>query len=180
MGARRSLPGAALAIVVLCAGCSPVPDPPAVVGEDFPGTCLPGELTWPTDYLESLPGESSAVGGRIVGLRLEYADSEWVWRLRSADTNKDVFGETTHDPGFGRESVVDVRTLETLSTQEVELTRAEQQGGTSAYDAAQQSGEQWPSPLIIEMTRVLEDGDPMWRVTTCDTTTGEHSVQIRP
>jgi len=170
----------ALAILGSCAGCSTIPSPPAAVGENFPGTCLPAELSWPTDFLESLPGESSAVGGRIVGLRLEYVDSDWVWRLRSADTKEDVFGEATHDPSFGRESVVDVRTLEVLSSQEVELTPAEQQAGTSAYDAAQQSGELWPSPLIIEMARVLEDGEPVWQVTTCDTETSEHSVQIMP
>lgn len=181
MGARRFLPAAvAMAVLVSCAGCATVPPPPGAVGENFPGTCLPAELSWPTDFLESLPGESSAVGGRIVGLRLEYVDSAWVWRLRSAATKENLLGERMPDPSFGRESVVDVRTLETLSSQEAELTPAEQQAGTTAYDAAQQSGEQWPSPLIIEMARVVEDGEALWRVTTCDTGTSEHIVRFMP
>jgi hypothetical protein len=44
------------------------------------------------------------------------------------------------------------------------------------YEAARLSGEQWPSPLIIEMARVEESGSPAWRITTCDTETNEQSV----
>lgn len=162
-----------------CAACSTIPSPPDAVGANFPGTCMPPEFSWPTDFLESLPGESSAVGGAIVGLRLEYLDSEWAWRLRSFDTKYDVFGEQVDDPSFGKESLVDVRTWETLATQQVELTDAEQQRvGSGAYDAAQLSGEQWPSPLIIEMARVTEDGSAAWQITTCDTETNEQSVMI--
>jgi hypothetical protein len=182
MNARRLLSVAATVVaVVSCAGCATVPSAPAAVGEDYPGTCMPAELSWPTDFLESLAGESSAVGGSIVGLRLEYVNSEWVWRLRSVDTKHGVLGEQADDPSVGRESVVDVRTLETLATHQVELTPAEQQvAGGSAYDAAQLSGERWPSPLIIEMTRISEDGEPMWPITTCDTETNEHSVVTLP
>jgi|GEM_PF-2174682 len=179
MNARPRLYAGALilAAIASCTGCSSVPDPPAAVGENYPGTCMPGELSWPTDFLDALPGESSAVGGSIVGLRLEYIDSAWVWRIRSADTREDLFGERVDDPGYGRESLVDVRTLETRATHDVELTAAEQRmSGTSAYDAAQQSGEQWPSPLIIELARVMDDGAPVWRITTCDTATNEQSV----
>lgn len=175
--ARRCTAAVILAAVVACAGCATVPDPPATVGEGFPGTCMPSEFSWPTDFLDALPGESSAVGGSIVGLRLEYVDSRWVWRLRSADTRFDLFGEPVDDPAFGRESLVDARTMRTVATHEVELSDAEQQlTGTSAYDAAQRSGEQWPSPLIIEPARVMDDGVPVWRITTCDTQTNEHSV----
>lgn len=138
---------------------------------------MPTEFSWPTDFLESLPGESSAVGGSIVGLRLEYVDSEWMWRLRSVDTKYDMFGERVEDPSFGKESLVDVRTLETLASHTVELTDAEQQPtGSSIYEAARLSGERRPTPLIIEMARVTEGGAPAWRVTTCDTETNEHSV----
>lgn len=166
-----------LAAAMSCAGCSVVPNPPDAVGEGYPGTCMPDEFSWPTDFLESLPGESSALGGRLVGLRLEYVDSEWVWRLRSADTKHDWLGEAVDDPSFGKESLIDVRTLTTLATHEVQLTEAEQQmEGSGAYDAAQLSGEQWPSPLIIEMARIMEDGTPIWRITTCDTETNEQSV----
>lgn len=140
---------------------------------------MPAEFSWPTDFLESLPGESSAIGGSIVGLRLEYVDSEWMWRLRSVDTKYDMFGERVEDPSFGKESLVDVRTMETLASHAVELTDAEQQSaGTSIYEAAQRSGEQWPSPLIIEIARVVDGGAPVWRVTTCNTETNEHSVMI--
>ncbi len=168
---------AIIALTVLGAGCATVPNPPDAVGADYPGTCLPPELSWPTDFLESLPGESSAVGGSIVGLRLEYVDAQWVWRLRSADTANDPWGERVDDPSAGKESLVDVRTLTPVATHEVELTEAEQQPlGISAYDAAQLSGEQWPSPLIIELTRVMEGDAAVWRITTCDTETNEQSV----
>lgn len=164
--------------VLACAGCSAaMPSPPAAVGDGFPGTCLPSELSWPSDFLESLPGESEAIGGTIVGLRLEWVDSDFVWRLRSADTRVDMFGERVDDPAFGRESLVDVRTLEVITTGETELTEAEQQmNGSSAYSAAQLSGEEYPSPLIVEMARVMEDGSPAWRLTMCDTATNEMTV----
>ncbi len=169
------------ATLVGCSGCATVPAAPAAVGENYPGTCMPAELSWPTDFLESLPGESDAVGGSIVGLRLEYIDSRWVWRLRSADTRYDVLGEQKSDPSYGRESIVDVRTLETLASNEVELTEAEEQPSASGIlDAAQRSGEGWPSPLIIEMARAMKGGESKWRVTTCDTGTNEYFVQILP
>lgn len=140
---------------------------------------MPPEFSWPTDFLESLPGESPAVGGSIVGLRLEYVDAHWVWRLRSVDTKYDTFGEQREDPSFGRESLVDVRTMETIATHQVELTEAEQEmSGMGVYEAAQRSGEQWPSPLIIEMARVIEDEAAVWRITICDTETNVHSVMI--
>lgn len=177
-GRSRVRAGAVVfAATLFCAGCSTVADPPDAVGENYPGTCMPPEFSWPTDFLEALPGESSAVGGSIVGLRLEYLDSGWAWRLRSADTKYDFFGERVDDPSFGRESLVDVRTMKTIATHEVELSKAEQEPSESgAYGAAQLSGEEWPSPLIIEMTRVIADGAPVWQITTCDTETNEQTV----
>ena len=173
--------GVAVTALVGCSGCATVPDAPAAVGENYPGTCMPAELSWPTDFLESLPGESDAVGGSIVGLRLEYVDSRWVWRLRSADTRYDLFGEQKSDPSYGKESIVDVRTLETLASHEVELTESEQQPSRDGIlRAAQSSGESWPSPLIIEMTRAIEGGEAKWRITTCDTRTNAYSVQVVP
>lgn len=167
-----------LAGVLACAGCSAaIPSPPAAVGDGFPGTCLPAEVSWPSDFLESLPGESEAIGGRIVGLRLEWVDGDFAWRLRSADTRHDMFGEPVDDPSFGKESLVDVRTLEVIATGETELTAAEQQmDGISAYSAAQLSGETYPSPLIVEMARVMKDGTPSWQLTMCDTATNEMTV----
>ncbi len=89
-----------------------------------------------------------------------------------------MFREQKSDPAYGRESIVDVRTLETLASHEVELTEAEQQlSGSGILEAAERSGEEWPSPLIIEMARAMEGGESTWRVTTCDTDTNEHSVQ---
>lgn len=169
-----------MTIGLACAGCSggpaapALPEPPTAVGDDYPGTCMPESLTWPTDFLESLPSETT---GSVVGLRLEFIDSEWAWRVRSPDSKEDGFGETVDDPSFGKETLLDVRTLEVLGTQQVELTEAEQQiTGAGAYAAAEQSGEQWPSPLIIEMARVMEDGAPVWQITTCDTATNQQSV----
>lgn len=181
MKLRLSVGASIVAAAVALTACSTVPDAPSAVGEGYPGTCMPAEFSWPTDFLESLPGESSAVGGSIVGLRLEYIDSRWIWRLRSVDTEHDVFGEPADDPSIGKESIVDVRTLEVLASHQVELAEAEQQmGGRGAYEAAQLSGEVWPSPLIIEMTRVIEGEAPVWRITTCDTGTNEHSVMVLP
>ncbi|MFE5409602.1 hypothetical protein [Microbacterium sp. NPDC056569] len=166
-----------LAATLAVSACSTVPDPPDAVGENYPGTCMPAEFSWPTDFLEALPGESPAIGGTIVGLRLEYVDSAWVWRLRSVDTKEDLLGERVDDPSYGKESIVDVRTMRVVATQETQLTEPEQRVlGTSATAAARLSGEQWPSPLIIEMARVMDDGTPAWRITTCDTATNEHSV----
>lgn len=167
----------ASAALAACVGCTPHPSPPAVVGDNFPGTCLPGELRWSTDFIESLAGESPAVAGRIVGLRLEYVDSEWVWRLRSAAQKTNLFGERADDPSFGRDAIVDARSLAVVSSDDTELSPAEQEEGTSIYEAAQRAGEEWPSTLIIEMSRVLDDDEPAWRITTCDTETSEHHVQ---
>lgn len=177
MGRVSAYGAMTIALALLCAGCSAFPSPPARVGDDYPGTCMPAELSWPTDFLESLPGESSAVGGAIVGLRLEYRDARWVWRVRSLDTERDAFGEQTDDPSFGRESLLDVRTLEPIETRQVELTEAEQRSrAPGALGAAQQSGEQWPSPLIIEMARVIQGDTAAWRITTCDPDTNRQSV----
>jgi hypothetical protein len=178
---RRLLTGVLIgAAAIGLTACSTFPDAPEAVGQDYPGTCMPAELSWPTDFLESLPGESSAVGGSIVGLRLEYVDSRWAWRIRSVDGEPDAFGERADDKSAGRESIVDVRTLEPMATQQIELTEAEQQmGETGAYEAAQLSGEKWPSPLIVEMTRVMQAGAPAWRITTCNAETNEFSVVMR-
>ncbi|MFE1665100.1 hypothetical protein [Microbacterium sp. P02] len=170
-----------VAAAVTLTGCATVPDAPDAVGQDYPGTCMPAELSWPTDFLESLPGESPVLGGSVVGLRLEYIDSSWIWRIRSVDNARDAFGEQAEDPSHGKESIVDVRTLEPLASHEVELTEAERQtSGAGAYEAAQLSGEVWPSPLIIEMVRVMDGGAPAWRITTCDTKTNEQSVMTIP
>jgi len=184
---KRSASAFALAIAVslvgITTGCSAgaaMPDPPQTVGEDYPGTCMPPEFSWPTDFLESLPSESAAVGGSIVGLRLEYLDEQWVWRVRSAASKTDMWGERVDDPSFGRESIVDVSSFEIRSSGDAQLTEAEQTAGTGALLAAMASGEQWPSPLIVEMTRVLDDGAAVWRITTCDTATNELTEQIVP
>ncbi|TQJ32232.1 hypothetical protein [Microbacterium sp. SLBN-146] len=179
---RRLLAAALIcAATVATPACSSIPDAPRVVGEDYPGTCMPAELTWPTDFLESLPGESSAVGGSIVGLRLEYRDSRWAWRLRSVSAQRDAFGESVADRTSGQESIVDVRTLELLATREVELTEAEQRtDAIGASEAAQLSGEGWPSPLIVDMARVMQGEESVWRITLCDTEANELSVITRP
>ena len=100
-----------------------------------------------------------------------------MWRLRSVATKYDIFGERVEDPSFGKESLVDVRTLQPLVTQDVKLTDAETQPvGIGAYEAAHLAGEEWPSPLIIEMARVIEGGAPVWRITTCNTETNEQTL----
>ena len=60
------------------------------------------------------------------------------------------------------------------------LTEAEQSTGNGALAAAMASGEQWPSPLIVEMAREIDGGSAVWRITTCDTETNELSQQTIP
>lgn len=177
MGPRRFVGGGAiLAAALIVTGCATMPDPPAALGENYPGTCMPAELTWPTDFLEALPSESSAVGGAVVGLRLEYVGERWAWRIRSVAQRTDIFGERVDDPAAGREALVDVRTLEPFATRDVQLTEAEQTAGSGAYSAADRAGETYPSPLIIEMARVMDEGSAAWQITTCDTRTNEQTV----
>lgn len=168
--------GAALLAVVSLAGCSSMPSPPDSVGDDYPGTCMPPQFSWPSDFLESIPGEATAGGGAVVGLRLEYLDDRWAWRFRSTSSPEDALDEEPDDPARGWESLVDVQTHETIAAQEIDLTEAEQTPGLGAYGAAQESGETWPSPLIVEMARVMDDGRAVWRLTMCDTATNELSV----
>lgn len=177
MHARRAAFVGAIGIGLLTGmvGCSGAgfPDVPAEVGEGFPGTCLPSELSWPTDFLESLPGEKPGVG-TVVGLRLVYADDAWMWRVRSPDSREDLFGERVEDPGYGSEVLLDSRTLEVRATREIELTEAEQAAPGWVLDAALRSGETWPSPLIVDITRVAAG----WQVTTCDTATNELTTNV--
>lgn len=169
--------GAIVLGLLAITGCASLPPASAEVGANYPGTCLPPEFAWPTDFLESLPGESDAVAGTLVGLRLEYVDERWAWRLRSAATRHDLLGQPVLDPSAGFESLIDVGTHEILASGDVELTAAEQRrDGTSLFEAALDSGERWPSPLIIEIARVADGAGPTWRVTTCDTATNEHTA----
>jgi len=138
---------------------------------------MPPELSWPTDFLESLMSENDAVDGELVGLRLEYLDDKWAWRLRSRSPKQDWAGDPIDDPSSGRESLVTTRDLQMLSTHEVSLTEAEQQPTASgALAAAMASGETWPSPLIIDMARVTEGSRAVWQITTCDTATNEFTT----
>ena len=167
--------------LLLCVGCAPAAeDEPRKLGEDYPGTCLPGSLTWPTDFLDGLYGEDfGIIDGEIVGLRLEYVDDQWAWRLRSRAHPRDWSGDPIDDPTAGMESLVTTRDLQLIRSRDVTLTEAEQQPtGTGAWAAAKASGEKWPSPLVIDMSRVMDDGRAAWQITTCDTATNRFTEQI--
>ncbi|MEV7874035.1 hypothetical protein [Microbacterium sp. NPDC089188] len=165
---RRAMAACATTVLLgILVGCASAPPPQRALGYGYPGTCLPDQLRWPTDFLESLPGEST---GTVVGLRLEYLDEKWAWRVRSV---------TGNDPARGEEALLDVQTLEKRASHEVDLTDAEQRADApSAGAAAQQSGETYPSPLIIDMKRIVDDGAPAWQVTTCDTETSAQAKVI--
>lgn len=165
---RRTAALAASAVLLgILVGCSSPPPAAGTLGEDYPGTCLPDELSWPTDFLDALPGEST---GTVVGLRLEYLDESWAWRVRSV---------SRIDSPRGEEALLDARTLEKRSAHEIDLTEAEQKADAAgAWTVAQMSGEEYPSPLIIDMTRVIDDGVPAWSVTTCDTETNAQTTTI--
>lgn len=89
-------------------------------------------------------------------------------------------GENVDDPTFGYEALVTTRDHQLISSRDVTLTEAEQQSGSGAWSAAKESGEKWPSPLVTEMTRVMENDRAMWRVTTCDTATNEFTTTLIP
>ena len=153
------------------------PNPPASVGEDYPSGGIPVSVAWPSDWLEGFVGESDAVGGSIVGLRLEYVEDRWVWRVRSLDPGHDLLGESVTKPERGRESLIDASTLALMKQHQVTLSEAElAEVEVSYYAAAQRAGETYPSPRLIELQRQIEDGRPVWRVTTYDTDTGVQST----
>lgn len=164
LGRRRAAVAlCASATLGLLTGCTAASAPPApsALGADYPGTCLPDHFFWPSDFLDSLPGEGGI--GTVVGLRLEYHDDTWMWRVRDAGDG---------EPGWGGERLLDAATMEPGPETRIELSAAEQRPlQTGAWTAAKQSGEQWPSPLIVEMARVETDGGAAWKVTTCDTET---------
>lgn len=176
----RGLAGASIlaGIVGLTSCGASVPDAPDAVGDDYPGGGIPSSVAWPSDWLESIPGESYGFGWPIVGLRLEYVDDQWVWRVRSAEAEKDLFGDVVSDSDHGLESLIDAATLDVIVQHDVELTEAELAAdGVGVYWAAQLSGETYPSPRIVELERDIEGGVSVWRITTYDTETGVQSVK---
>lgn len=111
-----------------------------------------------------------------MGLRLEYVADRWVWRVRSLDPGRDIWGDSITEPDRGWEAFYDASTFARLQEHHVTLTDAELADlGVGAYGAAQLSGEVYPSPRLIELKRVAEDGRPTWRITTYDTETGVQS-----
>ncbi|WP_345439338.1 hypothetical protein [Microbacterium gilvum] len=165
MAVAALLPAAAL--LAALAGCAPFPALPDEVA--YPAGGVPSDVAWPSDWLEGFTSESDAVGGEIVGMRLEYVDDVWFWRIRSHDPGRDVFDEAVTEPDRGREALVDAATLELVVQRHVTLTEAEMaESGVSAYDAAQRSGEEWPAPRLIELERRMADGHAVWDVTVSD------------
>lgn len=153
------------------------PSPPTGVGDEYPDGGVPVSVAWPSDWLEGFVGEPNSPPGPIVGLRLEYVEDEWVWRVRSLDPGRDIWGESITEPDRGQEALYDASTLALVQKHHVMLTEAElAQASVGAYDAAQLSGEVYPGPRLIELERVVEDGRPAWTVTTYDTETGVQSV----
>ncbi len=133
---------------IALAGCTAFPPAPSTVGSNWPSTGVPTTVRWPTDWIDSLSGESEAVGGPIVGLRLEYAAQHWVWRIRSTDPGRaDLLGESNAEPTSGVEAFIDATDLSLERGHQVTLTKAEAtEADTSYYDAVQASGEELPSP----------------------------------
>jgi hypothetical protein len=175
----RLLAGVTVGAGTLClAGCvAALPSPPPDVGADYPESGIPTEVAWPSDWLEGIAGESNSPAGPIVGLRLEYIEDQWMWRVRSPDPGRDIWGESVTEPDRGQEALYDASTLARVREQHVTLTDRElAELSISAYDAAQLSGEVYPSPRLIELERVEKDGRPAWRITTYDTETGAQSV----
>ena len=173
---------AVLATALVLAGCAtPFPDAPESVGQEYPSDGVPLSVAWPSDWLEGFVAEPNSPPGRIVGLRLEYVEDRWMWRVRSLDPGRDAFGESVTEPDRGWEGLYDASTLSVLQEREVALTAAELAGSgdldaISAYGAAQRSGEVYPSPRLIELARVSVGDGAVWRITTYDTETGVQST----
>lgn len=173
-----------LATALLTAGCeAPFPEAPASVGEQYPSGGVPLDVAWPSDWLEGFVAEPNSPPGPIVGLRLEYTAQRWVWRVRSLDPGRDVFGDSVTEPERGWEALYDASTLAVVREQQVTLTAAELEGADepgriSAAGAARQSGERYPSPRLIELARVEADEGSVWRVTMYDTETGMQSTVV--
>lgn len=171
----QTLAGAiALASALTLAACSaPVPDAPETVGEDYPSGGIPTEVGWPSDWLEAFTSESEAVGGTIVGLRLEYQDDRWAWRVTSRDPQMDWTGERVTDERRGREALIDARDRSLLGDGYVQLPESALAGievGTA--EAARLSGETYPSPRLVELELGSRNGEPVWRATLMDLDTG--------
>lgn len=160
---------------IALAGCTASPPAPSTVGANWPSTGVPIAVRWPSDWIDSLSGESEAVGGPIVGLRLKYAAQHWVWRIRSADPGRtDFLGESKPEATSGVEALIDATDLSLERRHEVTLTKAEAtEADTSYYDAVQASGEEWPGPRLVELKRVVDNHRSTWRVTTYDTEDGD-------
>ena len=176
--ARMLIVGAwVLSATLSLASCSPFPESPASIGADYPSSGIPTSVGWPSDWIEGFAGESEAVGGPIVGLRLEYVEDAWVWRIRSLDPGTDALGQRPRESTRGREALVDARTLELVNQREVELSEAElAELPVGPYEAAQLSGEAYPSPRLVGLERAFVDNRPAWKITTYDTETDAMSV----
>lgn len=179
MQVQRSVMMVALlsASLFALAGCASFPAAPSEVGEDYPSTGVPTSVKWPSDWLESLAGESDAVSGPVVGVRLENVGDRWVWRVRSTyPGKKDALGESDADSTSGVESLIDATDLTLMQKHDVTLSSAEAAVlNASYYEAVQQSGEEYPGPRLVELKRVVENRQPVWRVTTYDTSDGDLS-----
>ena len=168
----------ALSAALSLGACSAsFPGSPPSIGADYPNSGIPTSVAWPSDWLEGFVGESDAVGGPIVGLRLEYVEDTWMWRIRSLDRGANILGERTKESPRGREALVEARTLELVNQREVELSETElAELSVSYYEAAQLSGETYPSPRLVGLERATGDNRPAWKITTYDTETGAVSV----
>ena len=73
--------------------------------------------------------------------------------------------------------MVDARTLELVNQRDVELSEAElAELRVSPYQAAQLSGEAYPSPRLVGLELAIVDNRIAWKVTTYDTETDAISV----
>jgi len=163
--------GAAVGSLVGCA--APFPDSPSEAAANFPAGGIPTQVLWPSDWLEGIAGESEAIGGRIVGLGLEYRDDTWVWRVTSTDPEMDWTGEQVADPLRGREALLDAETLTPLQQRHVSLPEsAAVHIDVGTAEAARLSGEIYPDPRLIALELTEESGEPHWEATMMRMETG--------
>lgn len=167
---------------LVLSGCASFPAAPDAVGQGWPATGVPGSVRWSTDWIDAVSGESEAVTGRVVGLRLEFVADRWVWRLRSVDAGPHgLLGEAPADPDDGVEALVDATSLALVRRHDVTLTDAESAPtDVSAFEAAQSSGEEYPGPRLVELERIDDGGAAAWRVTTYSPDTGALSARTVP
>lgn len=165
-----SVPTVMAAVLALAlTGCASTEAPETVGVATIPTGGVPTQVFWPSDWLEGLSGEVDGVGGTIVGISLAHQDGQWVWRIQSTDPDRDTGDETR-----GLDAEIDAVDSETVSSRHIRLDDEQLvEHRVSALEAADLSGEAYPSPRLVSLWLTTRNGEPIWTVTLYDNVSAE-------